>query len=171
MAIPTVIEGGGGQVKVFTRQETLAALEQAPEEPPLGDWRPAAEQSSGLSVAQDVLTGEPLAALYIGVAPTDDGTRVPAYLRRGGWNECPPPEYHVAAMRSWRDRHGAECVGINPETIDIRVARKPETRAEALALAREHSVSCNDVIDQGVKSSSARAADLMAHGRWFFWWD
>jgi hypothetical protein len=30
---------------------------------------------------------------------------------------------------------------------------------------------CNDIIDQGVGSYPALAAELMARDWWFFWWD
>jgi Domain of unknown function (DUF4253) len=79
-------------------------------------------------------------------------TAIPAYLRWGGWNDCPAPEYHVAAMRSWRDRYEAELVGMSSDTINLRVSRRPKTRDKALALAREHYVYCSDIIDQGVQT-------------------
>ena len=48
---------------------------------------------------------------------------------------------------------------------------KPVTREEALNLARVQYAYCNDIIDQGVGSYRALAAELMAHHWWFFWWD
>src|SRR5262249_5334448 len=92
-------------------------------------------------------------------------------LRWGGWNECPAAEYHVAAMRSWRDRYGAELVGMSSGMLNFRVTAKPKTREEALALAREQYIYCADLIDQGVQTYSALAADLMANDWWYFWWD
>ena len=125
----------------------------------------------GLSVADDLLTGKPLPKVYIGLVPTDDWTTIPAYLRWGGWNDCPRAEYHVAAMRTWRDRYGAELVGMSSDTINVRVATRPKSREEALALARDQYIYCADVIDQGVYTYSALAADLMANDWWYFWWD
>ena len=60
---------------------------------------------------------------------------------------------------------------MNASTINLRVATRPKTREEALALAREHYVYCADVIDQGFPSYSALAAYLMANDWWYFWWD
>jgi hypothetical protein len=125
----------------------------------------------GLTVAQDVLTGKPLPKVYIGLAPTNDWTTIPAYLRWGGWNDCPAAEYHVAAMRKWRDRYGAELVGMSSDTINLRVAIRPKTREEAIALARDQYTYCTDTIDQGVRTYSALAASLMANDWWYFWWD
>jgi hypothetical protein len=139
--------------------------------PPIGGWPASPHPSMGLSVAKDSRAGKPLPKVYIGLVPTDDWTTIPAYLRWGGWNGCPAAEYHVAAMRAWRDRYGAELIGMSVDTINIRVAAKPKTRDDALALARDHYIYCTDIIDQDVETYSALAADLMANDWWFFWWD
>jgi hypothetical protein len=111
------------------------------------------------------------AKVKIALIPTDDPTTIPAHLRWGHWNDCPPPAHHVAALRLWRDLYGAELVGISGDVINLRVKRKPATREEALALARLQHLYCSDIIDQGVGSYRALATELMAHHWWFFWWD
>ena len=116
------------------------AMARSRSDPALGEWPASANPSMGLSVARDFLTRKPRPKVHIGVVPTDDWTTIPAYLRWGGWNECPAPEHHVAAMRAWRDRYGAELIGMSIDTINMRVAAKPKTRTEALALAREHHI-------------------------------
>ncbi|WP_246770813.1 DUF4253 domain-containing protein [Taklimakanibacter albus] len=171
MSLPRITQTDGVTTRTLSREEVLAAMESEPEEPPLGEWPAKPEPSIGLSVARNILTGVPLPKVYVGIAPTGDGTAIPAYLRWGGWNECPAAEYHVAAMRGWRDRYGAELVGMSDDTINLRVASRPKTREEALALAREHYIYCADVIDQGFPSYSALAAYLMANDWWYFWWD
>ena len=104
------------------------------------------------TVAWDLLKGTYLDKVYIVTIPTNDWTMVPAYLRWGGWNACPPPEYHVVAFRSWRDRYGAKLVGMSNDTIDIKVASKPASRKEALALVDEQYEYCPDIVDQGTGS-------------------
>jgi hypothetical protein len=165
------------------RDENVAALEMLRKlgdsvdsegeehEPPLGEWPTSTSDSPGLSVAYDILTHQPLPEVYIVLVPTDDPTTVPAHLHWGGWNACPAPEYHVAALRHWREHYGAELVGLEMDILNLRVARKPTTRGEALELARVQYAYCNDIVDQGVDSISALAAELMAHNWWFFWWD
>lgn len=143
---------------------------------PVGDWpthpeAPNLDEEPGLSVATDIQTRRPLARVHILLVPTQHGWQVPAHLRWGGWNACPPPEYHIAALRSWHERFGAELVGIDGDTLNIRVARRPRSRDEALALAREQYHYCPDLIDQGVGTLSALAAGLLASDWWFFWWD
>ena len=171
MALPQIIERRDGKSRVYSREETIAAMEAEPRVPQLGEWPNKPDPSLGLSVAYDLLKGTPLSKVYIGIAPTDDWTTIPAYLRWGGWNDCPSAEYHVAAMRLWRDRYGAELVGMSFDTINLRLSSGPKTREDALALARDQYVYCPDVIDQGVLTYSALAADLMANDWWYFWWD
>ena len=79
--------------------------------------------------------------------------------------------FSAPAMRIWRDRYGAELIGINSDTINLRVAVRPKTREEALALARDQYIYCPDITDQGVQTYSALAADLMTNDWWYFWWD
>jgi len=171
MPLPTITESKDGQARTLTRDETIAAMQREPRQPPIGDWPDTPYTSAGLSVANDIRTGRPLQKVLIGLAPTDDWTTIPAILRWGGWNGCPAAEYHVAAMRSWRDRYGAELIGMSFDTIDMRVAARPKTREEALALARDQYLYCPDNIDQGVGTYSALAAVLMQSDWWFFWWD
>ena len=150
-----------------------------PEEREVGAWPdddlkpPGREGDRVPSVASrlvqkgDLFVQEPLARVHILLIPTDDGTGVPAYLRWGGWNACPPPEYHVAALRAWRGRCGAELVGLGCDVMELRVTRHPATREEALALVREQDA-------YGVEFDgplAPYAADLMASPWWFLWWD
>lgn len=171
MPLPDIIQMNGDTKRTLSREEVIAAMRSSAAAPALGEWPAAPEPSVGLSVARNILTGMPLPKVHIGLAPTDDWTTIPAYLRWGGWNACPAAEYHVAALRRWRDNYGAELVGMSGDTINLRVASRPKTREEALALAREHYVYCADIIDQGFPSYSALAAYLMANDWWYFWWD
>jgi hypothetical protein len=87
------------------------------------EWPSMAPGSPELSVAIDLQSGTPLDKVHLIVLPTDDWTTIPAYLRWGGWNDCPAPENHVAALRSWRDRFGAELVGLSPDVMNIKVEK------------------------------------------------
>lgn len=116
-------------------------------------------------------TGRIEEKLLIALVPTDDATELPAMLSWGGWNANPAPAWHVAAFRSWADRYGAVPVVMRRDVIEFKVARRPETRDEALALAREMYAYCPDIVDQGVGTVPALAATLMASDWWYFWWD
>jgi hypothetical protein len=140
-------------------------------EPPVGEWPSMEFPSWGLSIARDIRTGEFFPKVHIVLVPTGDSATIPAHLHWGSWNACPAPEYHVAALRHWRDTYGAELVGLGRDTIDLKVARKPTTRDEAIELARVQYAYCNDIVDQGTGSYSVLAAGLMKDDWWFFWWD
>lgn len=144
-------------------------------DPPHGDWQAAA--GAGLSVAFEYVVEEGRARrrahepVYVAVLPTEDGAEAPAYLGFGGWNDCPHPHEHVAALRYWREKYGVELVGLSGDTLNLRAARRAGARAEALALAMEQYEYCTDIVEQGVASIEALAATLMAEDWWFFWWD
>jgi hypothetical protein len=148
-----------------------ADFEEKEDGTPLGEWPTKTSEGLGLSVAYDILTGQPRSTVHVALIPTDDPTAIPAYMHWGNWNECPSPAYHVAALRVWRDLYGAELMGLDADTINLRVSRKPATREEALALARTQYLYCNDIIDQIFGSYRALARTLMARDWWCFWWD
>lgn len=140
---------------------------------PIGDWPPkgAFAESPGLAVARDVMTNRPFDEVVIVAVPTTDWTEIPAYLRFGGWNENPAPEWHVAALRHWRDEYGARLIGISGDVLNIRVSSKPETREAAIELAFEQYDYCLDIVTQGVGDIAVLAAYLMHDDWWYFWWD
>lgn len=144
---------------------------EASDQPPLGEWPARPEVGSGPTGYIDFETGRVAETVHIVVLPTSDPTAVPAHLRLGGWNACPPAEHHVAVLRALRDRYGAEIVVCTSDTVELRVQRRPETREEAITLARDLYLYCNDSIDQGLGTVSDFAAYLMASEWWLFWWD
>ncbi len=77
----------------------------------------------------------------------------------------------MRVLNSQLGDRGAELIGLGADTMNLRVSRKPATREQAFALAREQYFYCNDIIDQGMGSYRALAAGLMASDWWFFWWD
>ena len=137
----------------------------------LGDWPESAPVGAGLTVPFDILTGQPYERVYIVVLPTQDPAEAPAYLRWGGWNECPAPEQHVAAFRSWRERYGVVPVAMAGDVLNLVATSRPSSRDEALDLAREQYAYCTDIVDQGVQTLSNLAATLSERDWWYFWWD
>lgn len=141
---------------------------------PIGDWpnEPVdAANEIGLSVATDWETGRPYDEVFIGLFPTPDWTEIPAYVPFGGWNACPMPEWHVAALRHWRDDRGARLIGLGHDTMNLRIQARPDSRDVSLRVAREQYDYCSDIVDQGVGSIAALAHVLMASDWWYFWWD
>lgn len=153
-----------------TNAEMLKEMEQEDVGPDLGEWPSAIEPYDGLRGLDKNQDGSPR-DLFIALLPTTVSAEAMAYLRFGGWNACPPAEHQVAVLRSLHERYGAELVLCTNDVVELRVQRRPATREEALALARDLYLYCNDAIDQGHGTVSAFAADLMASDWWYFWWD
>jgi len=139
---------------------------------PIGDW-PTKLQSGdlGLSVASDILTGKPYPKVHIVLVPTRNSWEVPAYLRWGGWNACPPPEYHVAILRSWHERFGTQLAGLSGDVLDLQITMPLRSKEEAMTVAKEQYIYCTDIVDQGTNDISTLAATLIGQNWWSFWWD
>jgi hypothetical protein len=137
-------------------------------EPPIGEWPAEVSGSTGLTLAEHPVRGF-VSRVHIAILPTKDSTAGPAFLRAGGWNDCPEAAVQVAALRSWRDRFGAELVGLGSDVMNIRVQRPPSSRDEALSLAREHNLFCSDALND--MNYADLAACLLNDDWWFFWWD
>lgn len=139
--------------------------------PQIGAWPAEAPESPDLSVAMDMSTGEVREKVFLALLPAGDASAIPAHLRFGGKPARPQAEHRIAALRSWRARYGAELVGASDDTLNIRVKSRPQTRAEALALAREQYEFCPDIVDKCLGDLSSLAAMLMEEDWWHFWWD
>jgi hypothetical protein len=154
----------------WMRDHGHAEEEEEPYEPPLGDW-PVDVAPVGFTVASDSLTGQFHERVHLAVLPCSTGWEAMAHLRWGNWNDNPAAEYHVAALKNWNERFGAELVGCSHDVVNLHVATRPATREAALELAREQYLYCSDLIDQGTETLAALAGALMADDWWYFWWD
>ncbi len=159
------------------REREAFAAEYAPGdieeevEADVGEWPATVADGPELTTSEDILTGKPYRPCFIVIFPARHGWEVPAYANWGGWNANPEPALHVAALKSWHERYGAELVGMSGDVMNLRIAGRPATREEALRLAREHYAYCADIVDQGVGTLSALAATYLKSRWWFFWWD
>jgi hypothetical protein len=138
---------------------------------PSGDWPEDRPPVHTFAVPRDLLTDAPHPEVCIGLVPTREPWQAPVLLRFGGFNECPPPEIQGAFARRWHERYGAEVVSVTIDTVEMHVLRPPAGRAEALQLAREQYLFCQDIVDQGTETIEALAAGLLNGSAWFFWWD
>lgn len=137
----------------------------------VGEWPDAVEPNDRLWSLLDFSTGDLRPQVTIVSFADPDWTKAPAFMRFGGWNACPPPDVHVAVLRHWRERYGAELICVAADKLELRVARRPADRDAALELAWEQYAYCQDIVDQGVGTLSNLAATLMVSPYWFFWWD
>ncbi len=138
-----------------------------------GEW-PEEEEADGeerFSIPHDILTGAFHDAVTLALVPAKESWEVPAFLRFGGWNDCPEPEEHVCMLKHWHGAYGAEVVGISGDVIEMWVAQPPASRDAALAVASEQYSYCPDIVDQGTETLEGLAATLLDGPTWYFWWD
>ena len=106
---------------------------------------------------------------FILIGPDKDWTTILAYLRwtRVYANEGIP----VAALRSFRDRYGAELVAISGDEMLLQFNRPPKSPKDAVRLAKYLWKFCPPE-DTSVVIDLSREAWLFANGdHWWCWWD
>jgi hypothetical protein len=109
---------------------------------------------------------------WLGVLPAAAGHLVPGLLTwDGGANYAIEPADHVALLRQWNERFGAELVCLSRDVLELQVPRPPTDPAVALAVAEDQYWYCVDIVEQGVETLDALAEIQVRAGRWFFWWD
>ena len=135
-----------------------------------GAWPEREQASHELSIVRD-FSGLLKPALYLGLVPAIRSWEVPAHLKLGGWNDCPPSEIHVSLMKRWAETYGAEIVCATHDVVEMQVSRPPTTREKALELAEEQFSYCYDIVGQGTETLERLAAPLLNGTVWYFWWD
>ncbi len=136
-----------------------------------GKWPEPTPGQHSLVAHCDVLSGKPKPQVSLTLIDARAPWEIPAHLTFGDWNECPPPVVHVALAKKWYEEYGAEIVSATGELVEFVVARPPNTREQALALADEQFVYCPDLVHQGTETLSHLAASLLNAEYWYFWWD
>ncbi len=123
--------------------------------------------------ASSTLAGDQFERVHIVLLPTVEGWQVPAYLNFGGWDACPPAQEHVCMLKHWHEHYGADVMGMTDTTIEVQVSRPPRERNNAMTLALEHYVYCNETIGYDLVTNTLEdlAARLLDAPHWYFWWD
>jgi len=132
---------------------------------PAGAW-PTAFTPMKWTIPFDEL-GAPHREVLLAFVPTPVPWQVPALLRFGGSGDCPPAEEHVALLKHWSERVGAELVGMTPGKLELLVARPPADREAALALGRDLKAYC----PRSARTVEELAASLLGSSVWSFRWD
>jgi hypothetical protein len=112
--------------------------------------------------------GKPAAVVLVRV---EHSCEVSAYLGFGGWNDCPSPELQVAVLREWRKEYQAVPACITSDVLECVVVNRPQTEPEAMKLAAEQWIFCDDIVGQGTQSIRNLAMEIWKSPTWFFWWD
>lgn len=125
----------------------------------------------------------PTSSAPIALVPVNAPWQLPAYLQIGGmdtWRHAVggiegayamEPHVHVAILKYWHERWGAEVVAATAGDLELKVLRPPTTPEAALELAKEQYMYCGDLVDQNTRTVSALAKLLLGSHMWWFWWD
>jgi hypothetical protein len=144
--------------------EVVAEFTSWDGEPPHGPARPAAP-----TTRDDVRlsSGPGLVGLVSAVA----GYEVPGLVAwTGAANHRLTGADHVAVLRRWHDRWGAELVGLAQSELEVVVSRPPQDEADVMAVAAEQYRYCPDAVeDDG--AIEVFAARQVRGQTWHFWWD
>jgi hypothetical protein len=109
---------------------------------------------------------------FVVLVPTKRSWEVFAHLGYGAWNAYPEAAEHIAVMKYWNEKFGAEPVIVTGDCVEMRVTRPPTTTEECRALALEQfGYTAGDLINQGYGFFGTLARTLKARTHWFFWWD
>jgi Domain of unknown function (DUF4253) len=108
----------------------------------------------------------------IGLVQARHGYEVPGLLSWiGAVNVDVDPAHHVAVLRCWQQRYGAELVTLTFDQIELLVARPPQDPAAIARVAVEMMGYCPDLVLQGFDGVEALAAEMAPRRCWSFWWD
>jgi hypothetical protein len=108
----------------------------------------------------------------IGLIPARHGYEVPGLLSwKGAVNYDLDGAHHVAVLRYWQQRYGAELVTLTRDHIELLVARPPRDPATMVRVAYEMLSYCPDVDVLGTGVVAVLANEVVPHRRWSFWWD
>jgi hypothetical protein len=108
----------------------------------------------------------------IGLVRACHGWEVPGLLSwSGAVNYDLDGAHHVAVLRSWQQRYGAELVTLTVDQLELLVARPPRDPATIVQVAVEMLAYCPDLDVQGTGMVAVLANEVVPHRRWSFWWD
>ncbi len=137
--------------------------------PPPRTW-PAERPSTG-RVGLKTLRGRKGRPSTLLLVPVEHSYDVPAHLGFGGWNDCPEPAVQVAVLRDWQARYTAVPAALTGDVLECVVIKPPQTEADAMRLAAEQWIFCDDIVSQGTQSVRGLALEIWRARTWFFWWD
>ncbi|MET9675502.1 DUF4253 domain-containing protein [Streptomyces sp. NPDC006482] len=122
------------------------------------------------STARTGLEGEPV---WLNFVEAKAGYELPALfpglVRTPNWSGHQDrqllPADHVAVLRHWHERYGAEFCFADSSTLELAVSRPPLNLLEIARAAVEQYAYCPDLGDAAI------AGDQVRRSVWTFWWD
>lgn len=108
----------------------------------------------------------------ISLIPARHGWEVPGLLSwQGAVNYDLDGAHHVAVLRGWQERLGAELVTLTRDRIELLVGRPPWDPATMVQVAVELLGYCPDLDVLGTGMVAVLANEVVPCRRWSLWWD
>ena len=137
----------------------------------IGDWPTKAFPKGDWSLNRDILSRDLYEHVNVARMNVESSWQIPALFCFGGGNACPIPAVHCAIWKYWEQRFDAHIVAVSNDVIEAKVFSPPDSKEQALELAKEQYVYCSDIVSQGVGHIASLAAALLNADKWYFWWD
>ena len=136
------------------------------------DWHDELPDAGELALEAplDLATGSAHDEVYLALCHTPSSWRCPLLLNFGGWNDCPPAEAHAAQLAQWQKTWGAELISLTDTTMELRVARRPDSWKQAFDVASEQADYCPELVSRGSWNLRTLAEYLCEKKLWRFWW-
>lgn len=160
-------------------QKTLDDIIDSGEDLDFAEWLASAAHVNGNKLRAELWTdrskdfrpsSSPDENVVITLIPTTICWRVPAYLRFGDFGSCPPPDVHLAALKSWNYRFEAEVVAMNRNSVELKINKPVNDSKEAFNIANEHLIYCPDFVYSVSSSLTNYASRLIGAESWKFHW-
>ncbi|QDU32076.1 hypothetical protein KS4_01050 [Poriferisphaera corsica] len=133
-----------------------------------GTWPGESENSHGIQLNEFGTIKTDVTCITL---PITSIWKVFAHLKYGNWNDCPSPETHCAIWKYWEEKYGAKVVAVSNDIVEAYVTKPPTTQEEAMKLAWEQFIYCQDIVLQGVERVANLASAMKNNQYWYFWWD
>ena len=135
-----------------------------------GVWPEGAQPDESWRALRDPRMGLYLPEIVIALIPSDASEDAFAWMAFGNFEGCPEPAVHISMSRYLQETYGARLVVMTESSVELSVAHPPDTRVEALALARTLVAYAPAILEGGRRSIADVAASLLGATHWALVW-
>lgn len=137
----------------------------------IGEWEGAIEIKNEFVLDKEIIGDKRLEKVEVAYVEVKESWHIPAIFQYGGWNGCPLPDVQCAVWKYWQEKYDAHIVGLASDTIEAAVNSPPINKEQALELAWQQFLFCDEIVSQWTESVNSLAGILLNSDKWYFWWD
>lgn len=129
-------------------------------------------QLEGVAMDEPVLLSfDRVETVIIALLPSPNGWETPAHFGYGSWNAYPNVPEHVAMLKHWSERYGADLAVFTSDTVELLLTEPIRDPMVAKEVAIEWYAYSFDNVEQGAGSVLELADAMLGSRVWFSWWD